>query len=330
LSFGTLVHEALAVRYPPGRKRGPHPAKTFAELYAEQKRQFSQWDDEGNKVDALDLGVAMCEGYVAEYGNDDTVEIIAPEMALSVDVFDANGKYLTTWVGRGDAAYKDLARSTRSKPVIGFMEHKTGKTIEDMVSVVSGYGEQALSYWWAGSQVLQAERLLPVGAQVDHVLFNWLRKGMPDTRPRNADGYALNKPTKTALVDACLANGLSAKGTIPVLMETLQQAGHNPELLGEVSSRQDSPLFHREVLDFGDDELRSINWRIRREAEEIKLARANKLAIYKNPTRDCKWECQFKDACEVHEMGGDYKTMIAMDFTQWDPYEHHSLEDEKS
>lgn len=288
LTFGTLIHEALAAYYPPGIKRGVHPAKTFERLHKENARHFSQWDEDGERYDALELGLAMCEGYVETYGKDEVVEIIKPEIPISIDVYDRHGNYLVTWVGRGDAAYRN-----RSTLRIGFLEHKTAKTIEEELRINSGYGEQGLSYWWAGDTYFRHEGWLKDDQHLDHVMFNWLRKGLPDDRPKNEHGHALNKD-------------------------------------GTVSKRQPKPLFHRWPLEFGPAEMDSINWRIRAEAWEMAQVKAGKLPIYKNPTMDCKWECAFKEACEVHEMGGDWESILELEFQHWDPYSDHNLLEEKT
>lgn len=100
--------------------------------------------------------------------------------------------------------------------------------------------------------------------------------------------------------------------------------------MGEISKVQPSPLFHRHKLDFGPKELEGINWRIRAEAWEMNQVRTGRLPLFKNPTKDCAWDCAFKDACEVHEMGGDYASVLEMEFTQWNPYSDHELEEEKT
>lgn len=334
LEFGTLVHEALAERYPPGRKRGVHPSKTFERLYKEHRSAFSQWDEEGNRIDALELGVAMLDGYVDEYGEDDHIEIIAPEMPLSVDVYGPTGKFLCRWVGRGDAMYVNLARSTSRRRSIGFMEHKTAKSIEEDLSIISGYGEQGLSYWWAGSIVMKNMGLLKGNEQIEHVLFNWLRKALPDQRPRNAQGHRLNKPTKDALLDRASRMGVlgsaGKKPTVDSLTTVLELAGVDVALLGEPSKTQPATLFHRQIMDFGDSEKESINRRIRHEAWMMARAREGKLPILKNPSKDCSWKCAFRDACEVHEMGGDWESILELDFEEWNPYSDHEIQgDEK-
>jgi len=332
LTFGSLVHIALEVRYPPGRKRGPLPQDTFVKLYDEQPRDFDQWDEEGNKVPARDLGAAMLEGYIKEYGNDDHIEIIAPEMRLAVDVYDRHNNYLCTWVGKGDAVYIDLLKSNKKLKLIGMMEHKTAKSIEEEMTVISGYGEQGLSYFWGASYVLREMGLLKEGQQIDHVMFNWLRKALPDLRPTNTMGHRLNKPSKDALLDECLRLNLEIpkRALVADLMQLLRSVNVKPELLGEISRSQPKPLFYRDKMDLGTRELDSINWRIRAEAWEMDQVRKKKLPLIKNPTKDCKWDCPFKEACEVHEMGGDYGAILELEFDRWDPYSDHNLLEEKT
>lgn len=312
----------MELRYPPGRKRGPHPARSFEQLYNAERASFSQWDEEGNKVDALELGVAMLEGYVEEYGTDDHIEIIAPEMAFHVHIFAKNGTYLATWVGRTDAAFIDLSKSTRNRKSIGLFEHKTGKTIEEFVRIVSQYGDQAVAYWWVGSQVFHDKGVIPPSEQIDHVLFNWLKKSLPSSKVRNAEGHTLNKPTKDRLVEECerLHLAIPKKATVATLTDLLAGAGVDVPQLGEVSKVQPRPLFHRQALDLGDASLEQIGWRISAEAWERQQMREGKLPVYKNPSRDCGM-CQFQDVCELHEIGQDWQSVLDLEFIHWNPYE---------
>lgn len=333
LVFGRLVHEALEIYYPPGRKRGPHPARTFETLYERQLQtygEFGQWDEEGNRHDALDLGITMLKGYVDKYGKDDHVNIIAPEQVLTIDVYDRQGNYLCTWVGKVDAVYEDISRSTPRRKVLGMKEHKTAKSIEEDLRINSGYGEQGLSYFWALDLWARHHDLLPKGQHVDHIMFNWLKKALPDSRPANAEGHRLNNPKKEALVAECQRLGLSYAGRlVDELHVILRDAGVDPWQLGEVSKKQPKPLFHRYKLDVNASQVQEINRRIRAEAWEIAQARAGKLPIYKNPTKDCSWDCQFVEACELHEMGADFESMFDLEFDTWNPYEEHELELEK-
>lgn len=332
LTFGTMVHKALEVYYPPGRKRGPHPAGEFKKLYLARPGVFDQWDEEGNKVAAMELGIAMLEGYVDLYGADDTIEVVQPEMSVQVDVYDRQGNYLCTWVGQTDLVYYDLSKSTKQRKVLKILDHKTAKSIEDMTSVISGYGEQGLSYYWAAELHFHQNGMLAEDEHISGVTFNWLRKGLPDDRPRNAQGHALNQPKKDVLSDECARLGaiLPKRPTMDDMKAALRGLNVNPDLLGEPAKRQPRPLFHRDHVPFGPTELDSINKRIRAEAWEISQVKQNKLPIYKNPTKDCNWDCPFKDACEIHEMGGDWESVLDLEFNKWDPYDAHELEEEKA
>jgi hypothetical protein len=327
LEFGRGVHKALEVHYPPGRKRGPHPAKAFDQWMDANDANFAQWDEEGNRHDARELGVTMLEEYVRLYGDEDHILIVQPEMPMRVPVFDKQGRYLCTWVGRSDALYEDLSLRHGKRRRLGFMEHKTAKSIDQEVRVNSGYGDQGLGYAWAGSRFLATAGLLPPGECVDHVLFNWLRKALPDERPRNAEGHALNKPSKDALLTWCADNGIEVpkKATVDILTVLIESVGGDPAQLGEVSQRQGTPNFHRQRLDYGDHEMEQTSWRIAAEAWERSQVRQGKLPIYKNPAQHCSW-CDFKEACELHEMGGDWKSVLELEFEQWDPYEGHEEE----
>lgn len=327
LTFGHGVHYAMEHYYPVGTERGPLPHITFEKWFNENEHQFAQWDEEGNRFDALELGLAMLKGYVEQWGDDSHIRIIAPEMPLELVITDKQGRYLCTWVGRTDAAYEDLSKRKKGRKRIGFFEHKTAKSIEANLRVNSGYGDQGLSYAFAGSQVLRDMGILQKGENVDHILFNWLRKGLPDERPRSTDGYALNKPKKEALLEHCEIEGIEVpkKATVEVLTELIAATGFDPDMLGEPSSRQPSPLFDRYPLDYGDDEMEQTAWRIRAEAWEREQVRAGKLPIYKNPSKDCSWQCEFVEACELHEMGGDYESVLELEFEEWDPYDGHEI-----
>lgn len=331
LSFGTDVHTAMELYYPPGRKRGVHPARTFERLYAEHGSAYDQWDEEGNRIDALELGVTMLTEYVREYGKDDHIQIIQPELAVQIDVMDEHGSYLCTWVGKADALYKNLDLSTKARPCLGLLEHKTAKSIEEELRINSGYGEQGLSYYWALELYLHHTGILEPEQHMDHVLFNWLRKGVPDQRPQNAQGHRLNKPSKDALTAYCTAHNvpMPPKATAEALAQAITATGFDPALLGEPSKTQPKPLLHRFKLDFGPDELRSINQRIRAEAREMAHVKAGRLPVYKNPTKDCSWDCPFNDVCEIHEVGGDWRSVLDLEFDRWNPYSDHELEQEK-
>jgi hypothetical protein len=287
-----MAHDALAGWYIPGRERGVHPAETFLALYEENNEEFSQWDEEGNKVDALELGIAMMNGYVDKWGDDPMIEIVHSEMPFQIDVLDQHGNYLATLVGRFDAIGLNL-RTGR----YFIFEHKTGKSIE-VVRVNSRYGEQGLSYFWAARWWLA--NVLEAGFDLSAIGYNWLRKAIPDPRPQDEDGLYLNKPTKK------------------------EKRLWGEDYPGSVSKRQPPPLYVRQQLLLSGRQLDNFNKRLRRELMEMALVRQRKLGIFKNPGQHCNW-CQFRDVCELHEMGADWEDVLDLEFKKWDPYSDHEL-----
>lgn len=281
LRFGSLVHEALAAYYVPGRKRGPHPAKTFKRLYRKQLEtasEFGMRDVDEEWVDAQTLGTTMLTEYIDTYGDDSSLEIIAPEMPFEIDVMDKQGAYLVTYVGTFDAVMRNLHTKE-----IGLFEHKTAKTIStDHLPL----DEQAGSYWCFAPEWLRAQGILKPNQNFDFILYNFLRKAMPDVRPQNDLGQRLNKD-------------------------------------GSVSKVQPLPLFHREIVYRDDADRATMLQRVRMEAWEMQQVRAGKLPVYKNPTQQCSWDCAFFDMCELHETGADWEESRRQLMKQWDPYEDH-------
>lgn len=286
LQFGSMIHEALEQYYIPGKKRGPHPREIFIDLFDKNPIEGTSYSDEGEAMDSRELGIAMMDGYVEKYGKDSMIEVIAPEQVFEIDVMDKNGKYLVTYVGKFDAIIRNLRTGK-----IGLFEHKTAKSIQ-YVRINSGYGEQGISYHWAATIWLRQEGLLKKNQELDMVTYNFLRKGLPDLRPKNKDGVSLNKD-------------------------------------GTVSKRQPAPFFERQEMIITGEDTDNFQYRIRAEAWEMQQVRAGKIPLYKNPTRDCDWDCPFRDACEVHEMGGDYQSILDLEMVKWNPYEEHLLVEEK-
>jgi len=329
LRFGDLTHQALAIRYPPGRKRGPHPAPEFARLYDEQiaagQYDFNILDDE-DSVPARDLGIAMLENYVEHYGDDERYKVIAPEMAFQVVVTDKHGRYMVTYCGELDIVVQDLQTNQ-----IGIIETKTAASIPKRVLPFS---EQDGSYWLFAPEWLRKQKVLKAGQDIDFLLYNYLRKALPDERPRNAEGARLNKPSKPALLAACEANGitLAKSSTMDVLTEALEAKGVDVAQLGEVSKVQPPPYFARFPTFRDQIDREALLYRVRAQAWEMAKVRAGKMPVYKNPSAAWPDEhcnaCEFRDMCELHEAGSDWEELRDLTMTTWDPYEAHRPQEE--
>lgn len=290
LWFGSGIHNALEAHYcGPGLKRGPHPADTFEDYVDsfEEEYYINTGDKESAKwVDARELGVAMLEGYIDEYGNDDSWHVIAPERSFQVNIqhFRRNPKtqergILGVYAGTFDLVYRDLVDE---KIYLG--EHKTAKN--------PGTGhlsldDQAGSYWLIAPAILQEEGLLAKGDVIGGITYNFLKKQMPDDRPVDSYGRALNKN-------------------------------------GSVSKRQPGSRYLRHLVTKTQAERRVQYRKIQNELAWMDVARRNPDRITKNPSWQCERFCQFHSMCEMHERGGDdWKEFKRAAFTIRDPYADH-------
>lgn len=288
LEFGSLIHAALEGWYIPGTKRGIWPWLTFAEdLMALEERHGEEFIMPDG-TPAMQLGTEMLKGYINHWGWDDKYQVIAPEMKFKVPARDSEGNHLHVngrplyHVGTGDIIIKDLETGQ-----IGVIETKTAAAID---TAHLGKDDQASSYWTLIPEYLQSIGVLKRGQDINFLMYNFLRKALPDDRPRDAEGHYLNKN-------------------------------------GSISKSQPSPLFHREHVWRGGADRRRFYQRINNTAVEIGWAEEGKLPILKNPSsafpdKHCNG-CQFRDMCEIHEIGSDWQEYARHEMTTWDPYEEH-------
>jgi hypothetical protein len=269
LTFGDHVHQSLAEFYLPGRKRGPRPARTYKKIYTEWVKDHGIYHLRGDddRFEAGELGVGILERYYDTYGEDEDIEIVAPEMPFAVKLKDLGGKPFW-YVGRLDAMALWVPTGEYC-----ILEHKTGSENKKAALQMD---EQAGSYWAMTPKYLEwlrKHKLLTKNIGVvdlEFILYNFLRKALDDPRPKNRQGQYLNKD-------------------------------------GKVSKSQPPKHFERIPVYRDDADRRSITYRIRAEQFEMRLIREGKLPVYKNPTDNCSWDCPFYDMCELHETGSDWR-----------------------
>lgn len=317
LWFGTGVHHALATWYgKPGIKRGEHPAKTWAEWCGDEYRVFrtSNDFDETTYVDARSLGIAMLEGYVDTYGTDEWMEIIAVETPFQIMVQRADGTWFE-YDGTFDGVYRDKRNGE-----FFILEHKTAKQISFKHLSLD---DQAGSYLWVATEILRERGVLGPKQRLSGITYNFLRKQMPDDRPKDDRGRATNKPQKEHYVRALEAAGVAvpAKATLAVL-EGLA-ADRALRVLGEISKQQPLPNFEREFVWRNDKERVVMAQRVVAEERSMAAFRSGMLPLFKTPTRDCSWDCAFFELCELHEQGGDWEEFRDTFFKRRDPYADH-------
>lgn len=296
LRFGHYVHQALALWYKKGRRRGPHPAKSFERIYNEElatgKYDFRIGSGDDAK-DALELGIDMLRHYVEHYGKDEHIEVIASEMPFQVPMLDRRGKPMFVHdengtkarlvaVGGGDLVYFD-----HDKGYIAMQETKTAASVSTRHLPLD---DQAGTYWTFVPMYLRERGILKPDQDIAVIVYNFLRKAMKDMRETNEAGHYLNKN-------------------------------------GTVSKSQPPPYFVRHNVYRDDPDREQILFRVRAQAWEMDQVRLGKLPVFKNPSaaypdQHCSG-CEFYDMCELHETGSNWKELKRMTMTTWDPYEEH-------
>lgn len=335
LWLGSLVHVALAKWYcGPGLKRGPHPAETFEALSRDELRFIKQQNKispniiEEKFVPAQELGMVMLNGYVDHWGNDDSWSVIEPERSGQVDIMDPDypEQLLAIYAFTYDLVYRDL-----STDAIWLGEHKTAAAVStDHLPL----DDQAGSYWAVATPHLRNANLIGPKETLAGINYNFLRKSLPDERPRNREGYACNKPGKAefaaALEDASIYNGIDGRGrvvtldklSLPSLTQLVEAAGLT--VFGEVSKSQPKPLFVREEVVRSARERATQIRRIQGEALLMDAYRHRELPLIKNPTRDCQWDCDFYNMCVLDESdpqdAAEYRKAM---YVIRDPYADH-------
>lgn len=345
LRFGDLIHQALAAYRPPGRKFGPDPWLVYEKLYMEQAKKLG---DEGFNVfsdekweSAYDLGIGMLKAYVEEFREKDAeYEVISTEQTfqlvvrirrqdaphISPDEWGSAASFRFIVVGTFDGVWKHR----KTKRVV-FKEYKTAATIhEDGLAM----DEQASLYWTYGPKWLVSQGILAEAGLIDHILYTFLRKAVKDDdRPQNAEGHYLNKPSKDALVEYAEEKYNPAPGSKPfqkrTVVELVDLIGEEQAAqLGEVSKTQPSPFFLRIPVYRDRTDRERAHARVCAEALDIARARAGGLALYKNPgplhMPNCRF-CSVREACEMHETGGDFVSVLNATTAPWNPYSSHEL-----
>lgn len=339
--FGTGIHLALALWYcGPGKKRGPHPAETWIRYVGEEvgfaKVEDATEEERAKWADMGELGTAMLNGYVEKYGRDEHMHILQPEQTFSLDipwprdrqkVYDVpEGAILVRYVGTYDLVYRDLRTDQ-----IKLEEHKTARTVS------LGHlpmDNQAGSYWALATMTLRKLGLIGPKEALSGIEYNFLRKGLPDDdRPKDAEGYHTNKPTKAHYFEALSKiagefHEVNPKCTLAQLEEMAQKAGVT--VLGERSKVQPPPLFVRHTVPRTRTERATQLRRIQDEAVHIQTVRDGLLPITKTTGKHCSW-CDFAGMCELQERGGNWQDYRRLMFKKRDPYADHrkSTEDDK-
>lgn len=281
LWFGVGVHEALAEWYQPGFERGEHPADYFDRWVGDEVRTIKAsyadhdrvWGDEPLYEDANELGVAMLENYVRTYGDDPHLDILAIEQEFQLELV-RDDEVVATFIGVFDGV-----AFNRRFSALELLEHKTAGQIRLAHLPLDN---QAGSYFAAATVVLRHQGILDRRENIEGIRYNFLRKSLPDERPRNERGAYLNKD-------------------------------------GSISKKQPPPPFVREFVDRGPREVRRQLERLTDEVSVMNKIRAGELPINKVINDTCPY-CPFFQMCVMHERGGSsWKEFRDAHYSKRDP-----------
>lgn len=330
LWFGTGIHLALAEWYcGPGTKRGPHPAETWKKYAGDTLKFMKVFKPVGDEQiatweDLAALGETLMTLYVEEYGTDPSWHIIQPEQTFGIDIpwpdeqdiFEVDPtKPMLTLHGTYDLVYRDLDTGW-----LWLGEHKTAKAIR------TGHlplDDQAGTYWAVASRTLQAMGLIKPKEGIQGINYNYIRKSLPDERPKDREGYATNNPVKAHYLAALEKAGAnpSPKQSLAELQAIAE--GLKITVLGERSKIQPKPIFERHVVNRTRRERAVQLRRIQREGFQMMLARNDVIELTKNPTLDCEWDCPFYAMCELQETSGNWREFRDLQYRVEDPYADH-------
>lgn len=323
LWFGTGIHIAFAEWYIPGLKRGRDLRETW-EQYCKDEIRFIKTQavaDDGTDakiaeyVEATELGLAMLDNYLEEYGEDESWEVLAPEQVFAVLIPDENGDPIVEYNGTFDGVYRDLVDG-----LIKLMEHKTAAAISTKHLSLD---DQAGSYWAVATHCLWSEGIIGKKEHLDGITYNFLRKAKADSRPVGPDGMVHNKPVKQNYLDAFAPRRIPATASLSIpKLEALAEK-YDVEVWGDVSKVQPAPNFVREYVTKTKRERRTQLQKISNEAIHMDEMRKGNLPLYKNPTKDCSWDCDFFDMCELQESTPDWEEYRDAMFVVRDPYADH-------
>jgi hypothetical protein len=190
--MGQGIHEALALWYNEGFDRGPLPAKTWKQWVGDEIRYIKanyadhdrEWFEQPLYEEAGELGTAMLNAYIAEYGEDDYLEILAIEQPFELELV-RDDEIIGIFIGIFDGV-----AINHWDNLMVLLEHKTAGQIK---TIHLPLDNQAGSYFAAATIVLRHQGIIGAKDSIDGIMYNFLRKSKPDLRNRNSQGAYLNK-----------------------------------------------------------------------------------------------------------------------------------------
>lgn len=333
--FGTAIHKALEARYPIGTKRGGI-ADVLAAFEAAVEGETGRVYEKGGELDdqevhdGRELGIAMLKGYVKHYGLDSRWQVIHTEQPFQIDVrHPTTGRLIAVYCGTWDLFVWD-----RVDKVHRLVDHKTRAAFKNDWSFYD-LNDQGGSYLWVAPEVLRHMGLLGKDDHIDGIVFNMLRKAMP--QPTAEDGIRYNLPKRKHYEEAIEAERqkmpgkvkgsswigppLTGKETLPMLRDIASKL--DLDVKGDARAKQPTPLFKRYTTHRGIEQRVNQGQKVLAEARRMDLLRRGKLPLLKHPTEDCV-RCSLYEFCQLEELDpAEAEGYAATMLVQRDPYADH-------
>lgn len=285
LDLGTWMHAALAAWYGKGRKRNGSLKAwfyTFAMNAITNAHENNVPQHEIEKAyELLSLGEAMAEAYELRYGKDSEVNVITAEIPLEFTFTNPDtNKVIAVHKFKPDLVYQ-------VGNALWLMEHKTAASIRTEHLVIDN---QARPYGAMAERALRKLRMIRSGVEFKGIMYNFLRKALPDLREHNAKGQALNKD-------------------------------------GSVSKRQPPAFFLRHPVVMSRKAKMITLGRVAHDAayltsltQRLREGTLPASELPKTPHYTCPKTCQFFAMCVAEEEGADISFMERSMFIRRDPY----------
>lgn len=287
LELGTWMHDALAHWYLKGYKRHKMP---LAEIFKNRAMLDIRTAKSNHAPDyviekaeeLLSLGEAMAEAYQLHYGNDDIINVVGVELPLDFSIPDENGRIVAVHKIKPDMIFLKDGE-------IWLMEHKTAAAIRTEHLAID---DQARPYGSMAERALRQSGLLKRFERYvfKGILYNFLRKALPDQRPTNAEGKYLNQN-------------------------------------GSISKRQPPANFVREPITLTKaskvialNRIAEETIRITKVTLAIRNKELNPHHLPKTPHWSCPRHCDFWAMCRAEEEGADIRDMEKALYIRRDPY----------
>lgn len=272
---------------------------------------------------------------------DRRVEFDKP-MTLGTRVHDALASYYIPGEMRGDPL--EVLRASVSADMEEYPEQSAEiKKEADMAdAMLTGYME-----WVAEEGVDQAIKVVEAEGALEAKLFDGVTvlskiDARVEDLSRGGVRLALEHKTVQSLKEPLATLQLDTQLLTEHLVEHLHELseGRSESARGALynmlrkckrTASSTPPYYAREPVDHNLEELRSHWSHVTAVAEEILEARAklddggdHHKVCHPNPTRDCKWDCEFFRVCGMHDDGTDPEPAIQDLYVTKDPLERYA------